>query len=129
MTVVRLLGGFQMFDGEDRMGVYDELQHLFEMTFLLCSIPPRLLTRARFESRKQGLLHGVSNGGRVFDPPKPEALPRDIFLQSPAGPFGNDQADMLDFTSFLKKMLQLDPENRRSAAQLLREPWLEGVHL
>jgi serine/threonine protein kinase len=31
------------------------------------------------------------------------------------------------FMSFLKNMMKIDPEERISAAQLMEEPWLQGV--
>ncbi|KAE9965202.1 hypothetical protein BLS_007774 [Venturia inaequalis] len=132
VMVVELLGGFELFDTEGVDREYDELQHLYEMTGVLwnAGIPQPLLDQARKKSEKTDVLEHLNDEGMVDGYPHLRTYElrwRDPLFEGPGGPFEGDVDDQRKYFTFITNMLQLDPEVRFSAEQLLKQPWLEGV--
>ncbi|TID24244.1 UV-damage endonuclease [Venturia nashicola] len=132
VTLIELLGGVPLFDNRGKDNKYDELQHIYEMTFPLwkSGIPFPLLDQARKESRKPWVLDNLDDLGLVCRYPylnRRKVRWRDPLFEVPGGPFEGDREDHQKYFSFITNMIQLDPAVRSSAEQLLKEPWLEGV--
>lgn len=70
----------------------------------------------------------IDDEGFVWVPSGPNASKPDIFWELICENLGERHEGEM-FVRFLKNMMMLDPEERMSAAELLREPWLQGVEL
>lgn len=108
-----LIFGQNMFSGRDS-GEYTVKGHLAEMNALLGPIPLSLLSTAKLKGardmfdehgnvRKYRLKKVVSLKQRLEDLPDEEA-PK--------------------FEAFTRRMLELDPQRRPSAAKMLEDPWI-----
>lgn len=119
-----------MFHSIDRDGEYDELQHLYEITVIFDrGIPRNLLQKAHEESDNTRILQHLDGEGKVSNWPyqtRPKWWNHPALL-GPNEPVWDTETDRVNYVNLITGMLQLDPEKRFSATQLLQELWLEGV--
>lgn len=102
----------QMFSGRNKAGKYIAKVHLEEMDKLFGPFPPTILAQAHAEKEAIGEDGHVLNG----------ELDRFTGLEQR---FANMQVEERDnFISLLSGMLCLDPDKRKSAKEVLSEPWL-----
>lgn len=119
--LVRLMTGRDAFSAEDDHGSYSNLQHFFEIELNFGSFPRSLL-----DNGHSGFINGHFNyGGRVQLQPDLIRVPR---LENWFKNF-DDEDDKKEFIHLLRHMMRINPEERSSAAELLREPWLRDVVL
>lgn len=105
--------GQNMFSGQDS-GKYTTKGHLAEMNALLGPFPETLLSVATLNGAKELF----DNQGNVRKYRLSKVVPlRDRFKS-----LGEDEAPK--FESFIRMLLQLDPQQRRGAGDLSDEPWL-----
>ncbi|EEP80717.1 predicted protein [Uncinocarpus reesii 1704] len=119
---------------------YSAAAHLAEMIALLGPPPKKLLDREK-EGRRWNFAPALKNpsgtlctkayewyGGPFFDNDgqcnflHDHLIPRDLTLESTVNFL--DGRDKLLFLDFARKMLQWDPDDRKTAKQLLEDPWL-----
>ncbi|RDI85583.1 hypothetical protein Vi05172_g4416 [Venturia inaequalis] len=119
--LVLLMTGGDAFSAQDEDGSYSALQHLHEMQLNFGSFPRSLL-----DSGHSGFVDAHFNyGGRVQSR---KGLVNASPLEEWFGGF-DDEDDERDFINLLRHMMRIDPKERSSAAELLREPWLRDVVL
>lgn len=119
--LVLLMTGRDAFWAEDCKGCYSELQHLWEMELDFGSFPRSFLDRGH-----TGFVNAHFNyGGEVWLQDDLVDLPP---LDDRFTTF-NDEDDKEDFINMLRHMMRIEPEKRSSAAELLKEPWLQDVVL
>ncbi|KAB8356623.1 hypothetical protein FH972_024200 [Carpinus fangiana] len=110
-----LLEGTRLFKAIDPhiTGEYDDANHLAYITALL-GVPPKELLE---KGRKTSLLY---DGNGVLKGPKP--IPTDFSFDHVITNISGEEKQM--FIKFVKRMLQWRPEDRSTAAELLKDPWL-----
>ncbi|KAL2024218.1 hypothetical protein VTK56DRAFT_9374 [Thermocarpiscus australiensis] len=110
-----LLEGKALFSPIDsrKSDDYDDQAHLAQMTALLGPPPEHLLNGGR---RTHMFYH---SNARLKDP---ELVPKDLSFESAVTVLGGEEKAM--FISFVKRMVKWDPEDRSSAKELLKDPWL-----
>lgn len=120
-VLLEVLDAVRMFDGraEQTGGVYNIKHHLEEMVALFGPFPSRLLARGD----KNFVSKYFDEHGRICDPvPRPRALLGN-WIESLGG---NDKEV---FVWFLKAMMKIDPDDRKTAKQLLDEAWVRHTSL
>lgn len=120
-VLLEVLDAVRMFDGraEQTGGVYRIKHHLEEMVALFGPFPSRLLARGD----KNFVSKCFDEHGRIRDPvPRPKAL------------LGNwieslDGNDKEEFVWLLKAMMKINPDDRKTAKQLLDETWIHHTSI
>lgn len=110
-----------MFDGRAAQtgGVYKTKHHLEEMVALFGPLPPRLLARGN----QKLVIRYLDEHGRIRNPiSRPKAV-LENWIESLTG------EDKEEFVALLKSMMKIDPHDRKTAKQLLDEPWLQHTTL
>ncbi|KAL5342160.1 kinase-like domain-containing protein [Aspergillus crustosus] len=120
-VLLEVLDAVRMFDGRAAQtgGVYKTKHHLEEMVALFEPFPSRLLA----QGNPTLVAEFFDEHGRIQDPiPRPKAL-LENWIESMTG------KDKADFVNFLKSLMQIDPDGRKTAKQILDEPWLQHTSL
>lgn len=108
-----MIFGQNMFSGEDS-GEYTIRGHLAEMNALLGPFPQTLLSAARLKKAKD--MFDEHGNVRKFRLKKVVPL-KDRVEDMPEG-------ESPKFEAFTRRMLELDPGRRKTAAEMLEDPWL-----
>ncbi|KAF2225825.1 kinase-like domain-containing protein [Elsinoe ampelina] len=112
-----LLEGHPLFEArEDETGEYSALLHLREMHALLGPPPRSLLRRSPYAE----VLY--DDKGLLRDAPLPV---EEKDLANTVTKL--DGEDKVEFLRIMRKMLQWDPDDRPSAAELLEDPWMKSL--
>ncbi|KZO94953.1 kinase-like protein [Calocera viscosa TUFC12733] len=114
--IYELITGEWLFSPQGTKLYSEEQDHLFQMTSLLGPIPASLIARGKhthklFDAHR--LLPSVS------DQPVTLPLERRLEEQGALNP-----EEFQEFVSFLRPMLQIDPEMRATASELLQHQWV-----
>ncbi|KAL7930727.1 kinase-like domain-containing protein [Trichoderma chlorosporum] len=119
-VLLEVYRGVRMFRGRAPPdGHYEPRQHLIEIIDLFGPFPKGLL-----EKGNQDLVRKLFNDeGRIIDA---EPLDRPGLMSENFTP-GLDQFHREHFVSFLHLLMKIDPQERPSAMDLLRHPWLGAV--
>lgn len=119
-VLIEVFRAVRMFDGRVPLdGHYELKEHLIEIVDLFGSFPKALL-----EKGNQDIVRDLfDEEGRVKDaePYEGPGLESEAYLP------GLSLEMKADFSSFLELMMKIDPEERPSAMDLLRHPWLNAV--
>ena len=122
-------------------GDYDVRAHLAEMIALL-GAPPKILVDREIRWSEIRWSHAVPNsegklcqtareyyGGPFFDPEgefmHKNLIPADVTLDNSILSLQGEDKRL--FMDFIKKMLQWLPEDRKTAKELLEDPWLQQI--
>ncbi|KAK9235405.1 kinase-like domain-containing protein [Lipomyces kononenkoae] len=117
-VLLEVLDAVRMFDGRAAQtgGVYKIKHHIEEMVALFGPFPARLLA----QGNQKLVAEYFDERGKIRDPiPRPKAL-LENWIESLTG---DDKRELL------KSMVKIDPDDRKTAKQLLVEPWLQHVSL
>lgn len=113
--VPELLYQQKTFSARDSAGAYSTQAHVEEITALLGPFPARLLAQARLKNT--GELFNVE--GNIQEP----RLQKTVSLAQRFSDLPMNEAPK--FEALVRAMLTIDPEKRKTAKQLLEEPWLK----
>lgn len=119
--LLEILDAVHMFEGRlPKDGSYKTKHHLEEIDALFGPFPRRLLE----QGYRTLVARYFNEDGKIRDPVPglPEAFLED-WVESLSG------SDKEEFVSFLKSMMKIDPDERKTARQLLDEAWLEDTSL
>jgi serine/threonine-protein kinase SRPK3 len=116
--VVEIMECVRVFDGRSRdSNEYDVKNHLHEIVDIFGRFPQSLLARGN-----QWFVHEVFNeDGTVKDKEPMQRGQLDDQISSLEG------QDKTNFMNMLRNMMMIDPQQRKSARELLDEPWLKDV--
>lgn len=104
-----------MFDARNRRtGIYDVKTHIEEMVRLFGPFPRDLLDRAR----RDIVTRCFHDDGSVLDPEKKGTAQLEDWVQH------LDSEEKVDFIAFLMAVMVINPKQRKTAVELLDEPWL-----
>ncbi|KAK9367916.1 kinase-like domain-containing protein [Lipomyces kononenkoae] len=122
-VLLEVLDAVRMFDGRAAQtgGVYKTKHHIEEMVALFGPFPPRLLA----QGNQILVAEYFDECGKIRNPtPRPKAL-LENWIESLTGD------DKEEFIKLLTSMMKIDPDDRKTAKQLLDEPWLQhtGLHI
>lgn len=114
-VLLELVDGVHMFDARNgRNGKYDVKKHVEEMVRLFGRFPRSLLDRGS----RDVVARCFHDDGSVVEPER-EGTAR---LEDWVVNLGEE--DKKAFIAFLKVFMVIDPEKRKTAAELVDEPWL-----
>ncbi|OAQ65341.1 CMGC/DYRK protein kinase [Pochonia chlamydosporia 170] len=115
VLIWELLEGKRLFNpiDEKNEGEYNESLHLAQLTKLL-GPPPR----AMLSSGRRTALFYKPNG----DLKQPELVPDNFDLKNTVSSISGQEKDK--FLEFARRMIKWDPEERSTAKELLKDPWL-----
>lgn len=108
-----------MFNGRTKAGEYDARSHLGEMASLLGPFPNALLSKADPTIMQEVF----DDGGELRDPQLGATVGLEVRFKS----LGVEEAPK--FVALIRSMLILDPEKRKSARELLDEPWMKHEYV
>lgn len=117
--LIDLLTGHSAFAARNGQGRYDKIQHLYEVTSNFGPFPVSLL---RLGDRSI-TIPNFDFEGEVPYPPTPCCLPP--LIQSFEDLDFYDEQDKENCLEMLWQMMRVDPKERSSAEELLKEPWLK----
>jgi len=112
--VPELVYGQSMFSGKTEAKVYNSTRHLEEMTKLLGPFPRELLSKGNLSLVKDTF----DEHGNIKEPKMTSFVGLNVRYSN----LEDDERE--EFTAFTKALLELDPEKRKSAKELLAEAWL-----
>ncbi|RDL36461.1 uncharacterized protein BP5553_05813 [Venustampulla echinocandica] len=114
-AVLELVDGVHMFDARNgRTGIYDVKKHVEEMVRLFGPFPRSLLDQARQDI----VARCFHEDGSVIDPERKGTAQLENWVQH------LDGEEKVAFVAFLRVVMAIDPEKRRTAVELIDEPWL-----
>ncbi|KAI9375120.1 kinase-like domain-containing protein [Aspergillus egyptiacus] len=119
-VLLEVLCAVRMFSGQvPPVRRYDVRMHLHEIVDLFGTFPRGLLERGDDEFVKEHF----DDEGRMKGPEPLRRRP----LESEGFMPGLDEEQRVRFAGFLKKLMKIDPQRRKSTMKLLADPWLEVV--
>jgi serine/threonine-protein kinase SRPK3 len=123
-VIVELMQNYHLFSGyAPELDNYNDILHLNEMCQLFGSFPKSFL-----EKGDKWFVKGVFDGeGRVWGV-ETQSDPK-IFWEGAWNSLDEGEEDRENFFRMLRNMMKIDPQERKSAAELLEEPWLKDVEL
>lgn len=119
--IVDLVTGREAFFALDSHGIYNTTQHLHEITMNFGPFPPSLLSGANI-NWKEFVKCTFDWEGEVWCRPNLDSnIPafEDWFTTF------DDDEEKRKFIQMMRKMMQVDPDKRSSAEDLLNEAWLQ----
>jgi serine/threonine-protein kinase SRPK3 len=114
-VVLELMDGVHMFDTRNRRtGIYDVKTHVEEMVRLFGPFPRDLLDQARQDI----VARCFHDDGSILDPEMEGTAQLEDWVQH------LDSDEKVALIAFLKAVMVIDPKKRKTAAELIDEPWL-----
>jgi serine/threonine-protein kinase SRPK3 len=114
-VVLELVDGVHMFDARNgRTGIYDVKKHVEEMVRLFGRFPRNLLEQARQDI----VARCFYDDGSVINPERKGTAQLEDWVVNLNG------EEKVAFIAFLRIVMVIDPTKRKTAAELIDEPWL-----